>query len=45
VPKQALRAIRAALRRKAKLTAKIAVRVTDKAGNARTSHRRVKLTR
>ncbi|MEA2123699.1 MAG: hypothetical protein QOI80_481, partial [Solirubrobacteraceae bacterium] len=45
VPKQALRAIRAALRHQAKLTAKIAVRVTDKAGNTRTSRRRVKLTR
>ena len=43
VPAKAQRAIRSALRHHRKFTAKITVRVPDKAGNARTRHRRVKL--
>lgn len=45
VPKKALRAVRRALRRKRKVTAKIKVRVSDAAGNARTKRRGVKIKR
>ena len=45
VPRKARRAIRAALADRVKVTARISVRVTDKAGNARTRRRSVKLTR
>lgn len=45
VPEKALRAIRKALRRKRKVTAKIGLRVSDAAGNARTSRRSVKIKR
>jgi hypothetical protein len=45
VPKKALAAIRGALQHQSKVTAKLAVRVKDKAGNARTRRRSVKLRR
>ncbi len=43
VPAKARRAVRGALRHQVKVVARIRVRVTDKAGNARVTHRRVRL--
>jgi ribosomal 50S subunit-recycling heat shock protein len=45
VPKPARAAIRNALAHHRKVRAKIVVRVTDKAGNARTTRRTIKLRR
>ena len=45
VPAKAQRAVRAALRHDRKVIARLTLRVTDKAGNSRIRHRRVKLRR
>ncbi len=45
IPGKALRAIRKALRRARKVTAKIELRVDDAAGNTQTSRRSVKIKR